>query len=64
VRHPSPISALTLLVMFTEKKMTLTEKQFDFYQDEVIDALERANNERYRLTRRSDDEQTTIIPEE
>jgi len=64
VRHPSPISALTLLVMFTEKKMTLTEKQFDFYQDEVIDALERANNERYRLTQRSDDEQTTIIPQE
>jgi len=48
VRHPSPFSALTLLVLFTERKMNLSQKQFDFYFDEVTAALERANNEVFR----------------
>jgi len=50
VRHPSPFSSFTLLVLFSERKMNLTEKQFDFHFDEVLAALERANNEKFRFT--------------
>jgi len=48
-RHPSPFSAFTMLVLHSERKLTLTESQFDDYFDEVLSALERANNEKYRL---------------
>jgi len=64
VRHPSPFSAFTMLVLFSERKMNLTQKQFDFYFDEVTGALERANNEVFRITQEGDDVPTTIVPKE
>jgi len=59
VRHPTPLSSFTLLVLHTERKLTLSEKDFDHHWDQVTDALERANNERYRLT-----DQTHYAPTE
>lgn len=53
-----------MLVLFSERKMNLTQKQFDFYFDEVTGALERANNEMFRLTPEGDERETTIIPKE
>lgn len=50
MRHPSPFSSFTMLVLFSERKMNLNQKQFDFYFDEVTAALERANNELFRIT--------------
>jgi len=53
-----------MLVLFSERKMNLTQKQFDFYFDEVTAALERANNEVFRITQEGDDVPTTIVPKE
>jgi len=52
-----------MLVLFSERKMNLTQKQFDFYFDEVTAALERANNEQFRL-QDSDTQRTTINGQE
>jgi len=64
VRHPSPFSSFSMLVLFSERKMNLTQKQFDFYFDEVTSALERANNELFRVTPEGENVPTTILPKE
>lgn len=63
MRHPSPFSSFTMLVLFSERKMNLTQKQFDFYFDEVTAALERANNELFRVTPEGE-QNATIVPQE
>lgn len=47
LQHPS--TALELLVLFTQRKLQLTEADFDQCVDEVIDVLEKANDEKHRL---------------
>lgn len=53
-----------MLVLFSERKMNLSQKQFDFYFDEVTAALERANNELFRITPEGDSSNATIQPKE
>lgn len=48
-----PFTAFAMLVLFTERKLTLTEEQFDGYFDQVLAALEAANNEKFRLQDRT-----------
>lgn len=45
----TPFTAYTMLVLFTERKVNLTEAEFDQYWDQIIEVLEKANNEKYRL---------------
>jgi len=45
----SPIPALQLLELHTNKQLTLTTEQFDECIDCVLTALEAANDEKYRL---------------
>lgn len=49
-----PQSSLALLEMFAQRKLTLTEEEFDKHFDAVLEVLEAANNEKHRLTPRSD----------
>jgi len=45
-----PQSSLALLEMFSQRKLTLSEKEFDDHFDSVLAVLEAANNEKHRLT--------------
>jgi len=49
-RHPSPVTSLQLLVLHTQRKLTLNESDFENMFDEVLDALEKANDEKFRCT--------------
>lgn len=49
-----PISALQMLILFTEKRILLTQKDYDDYFDSVLAALEKANDETYRLQDKSE----------
>jgi len=42
-------TAVAMLVCHVEKKTRLTEGEFELAFDAVLDLLERANNEKYRL---------------
>jgi len=48
VRHPSPVTSLQLLVLHTQRRITLRNDDFENLFDEVLDALEKANNEKFR----------------
>lgn len=54
----TPFTAFAMLTLFTEKKLGLTETEFDAYWDEVVALLERANNEKYRLHEKAETEET------
>lgn len=45
----SPYSALGLLLLFKQKRITLSPQQFDEAVDVVVDVLEQVHNEQYRL---------------
>jgi len=45
----TPFTAYTMMVLFIEKKVNLTESEFYTYWDQIVDVLERANNEKYRV---------------
>lgn len=45
-----PQSSLCLLELFAQRKLTLSEKEFDDHFDAVLAVLEAANNEKHRLT--------------
>jgi len=45
----SPYSAVSLLLLFKQRRITLTPKQFDEAWDAIIDVLDEVNNEKYRL---------------
>jgi len=45
----SPYSALALLCLFKQGKMSLTVSQFDECQDALITLLEEVNDEKHRL---------------
>jgi len=53
-RHPSPVTSLQLLVLHTQRKITLNEVDFENMFDEVLDALEKANDEKYRCTEKAE----------
>lgn len=46
---PSPVLALTMLVAFTERHVALTREVYDDLFDTVLAALEKANDETFRL---------------
>jgi len=46
----SSVAALQLLVLFTEGKAKLEVKEYDALFDSVLEALEKANDETYRLS--------------
>lgn len=63
MRHPNSVSAagaLQILELFTRGRITLTGELFDERFDQVLKALEAANNEKYRLEYQDDDQ----IPKE
>lgn len=45
-----PQSSLCLLELFSQRKITLTEKEFHSHFDAVLEVLEKANDEKFRLT--------------
>jgi len=49
-----PQSSLALLEMFSQRKLTLSNKEFDDHFDSVLGVLEAANNEKFRLTPEGD----------
>jgi len=44
----TPFTAFCMLVLFSERKLDLTEAQFEAYFDEVLVILEKVNNEKFR----------------
>jgi len=52
----SPYTALSLLLMFKQQKITLDESVFDLSFDTIVQFLEEVNEEKYRLTPRSDEQ--------
>lgn len=53
---PFPQSSLCLLELFAQKRISLTQKEFDNHFDAVLEVLEQANEERYRITPEGDEE--------
>lgn len=49
-----PQSSLALLELFAQRKLNLTEKEFQDHFDSVLIVLERANDEKFRLTPEGD----------
>lgn len=47
IAHPS--TALEILVLFQQGKLALTERDYDQALDEVVDVLEKCNDEKHRL---------------
>jgi len=47
MRHP--FSSFTLLLLFSERKTSLTEREFERHFDVVLEVLDKANNEKFRL---------------
>lgn len=45
----SPFTALTLLLMFKQRRYSMTHAQFDLYVGTIVELLEEVHNERYRL---------------
>lgn len=53
-----PQSSLALLEMFSQRKLTLTQKEFDDHFDSVLAVLEAANEEKFRLTPEGESEES------
>lgn len=51
-----PFSAFAMLQLFAERKIELTERQFDLYFDEVLAVLEKANDQKFRFTPKGESE--------
>lgn len=45
----SPFTAFVMLLLFKQRRVSLDQVTFDLYFDTVVDVLEEANNEKYRL---------------
>jgi len=45
----SPYTALSLLLLFKQRRIPLTQTQFDQCFDTIVDVLDEANNEKFRL---------------
>lgn len=50
----SPFTALCQLLMFKRKLFPLTEAEFDLAFDTLVQVLEEVNDEKYRVTPRSE----------
>lgn len=52
----SPLSAVFRLLAFQRRMVTLTTEEFEECFDTVLDLLEKANNEKFRLVPEKEDE--------
>lgn len=47
--HPSPYTAVSMLLLYKQRRIPLNTQEFDLYFDTLLEVLEEVNNERYRL---------------
>jgi len=47
--HPSPFTAIAMLLLFKQRRVPMTRQDFDLYFDTILEVLEEVNNERFRL---------------
>lgn len=45
----SPFTAFVMLLLFKQRRVSLKQVEFDLYFDTVVEVLEAANDEKYRL---------------
>jgi len=50
----SPFTALTLLLMFKQRRYVMTQAQFDLYVGTIVELLEEVHNEQYRLDQKEE----------
>jgi len=55
MQKPSPYTALSLLLLFKQRRIPLTVTEYDMYFDTILELLEDVNNERFRLEERRED---------
>lgn len=53
--HPSPYTAVSMLLLFKQRRIPLNHQEFDLYFDTILEVLEEVNNERYRLDPQKED---------
>lgn len=46
--HPSPHTAVAMLLLHKQRRLTLELQDFDLYFDTILELLEETNNEKYR----------------
>jgi len=56
-----PQSSLALLELFSQRRLTLSTKEFDDHFDSVLAVLEAANNEKFRLTPKGDADEPEVV---
>lgn len=54
--HISAITACTMLELWLERNLVLSEEEYDELQDAVIELLSMARDERFRLVKGEDEE--------
>jgi len=47
-QYPSPFTALAMLLMFKQRRVELSEQDFDLHFDTLLEVLEEVNNEKFR----------------
>lgn len=55
MQKPSVYTALSMLLLFKQRRIPLTETEYDMYFDTCLELLEEVNNERFRLDQRKED---------
>jgi len=51
----SPFTAVAMLLMFKQQRVTLTESQFDLYVGTIVELLEEVHDDRYLLEKEERD---------
>jgi len=47
-QFPSPFTALSMLLLFKQRRVELTHQDFDLHFDTLVEVLEEVDNEKYR----------------
>jgi len=49
VQQPSPLTSLTMLILWKQRRIDITREDYDLFVDTVVGVLEEANDETFRL---------------
>jgi len=52
--HPSPYTAVSMLLLFKQRRIPLNAQDFDLYFDTLLELLEEVNNEKFRVQKEVD----------
>jgi len=48
-QFPSPFTAVSMLLLFKQRRVELSEQDFNLYFDTLLELLEDLNDEKYRV---------------